>query len=109
MRGRRRHVVRAFRACRLAAPATRGIRAQAVGDREEEGPEAAWLFAGETVALRQEGDENVLDEVPGLVSMTAPSQECFEPRGMGEGILEGSRGRLHDVCHMEDMSPGRES
>jgi len=108
--GRRRQpVVGAFRSGRLAAPATGGVRAQAVGDREEEGPITSGFFADEAVALRQEDDEEILDEIPGLVSMTAPSQEAFEPRGMGEGLLEGSGGRLHDVCHMEDMSPGRGS
>ena len=90
---------------RLPAPAAPGgVRAETVGDREEKRPEPPGLVRGQAVALRQEDDEEVLDEVPGLLSVTAPPQEALEPRGMGEGLLERLGGGLHGVCHAEDMS-----
>jgi hypothetical protein len=93
------------------APSPRGVRADPPGDREEERPQRAGRRGAESPGPAQEEDEEILDEVAGVLAMAPALQERAEGGADPERLVDhGSRRRSGDLlrraAHERVMSHG---
>ncbi|MBK6407525.1 MAG: hypothetical protein IPF66_22415 [Holophagales bacterium] len=66
----------------------RSVRPDAPGDGEEEGTERPGRGRDEAARTAQQEDEEILDEIPGLVPVTAMLEEGPESRREAKGFLQ---------------------